>query len=94
MYDTDTDSGFEFTFAGIFPAGGEATAKWTFTAGGTGGMATPVGLLNASFDASLDDMNRARSDRPLSVPADVSGAVDGLKSVQAWVTADGGATWQ
>ncbi|RFC70297.1 S8 family serine peptidase [Streptomyces sp. AcE210] len=82
-----------FTSAGIFPMGGEASAKWTFTAGGTGEEATPVHLLNASFDTPLDNMNRARTDRPLHVRADVSGAVGGLKSVRAWVTSDGGTTW-
>ncbi|NGO74131.1 S8 family serine peptidase [Streptomyces sp. YC504] len=83
-----------FTSAGIFPMGGEASAKWTFTAGGTGEAPTAVHLLNASFDAPLDEMNRARADRPLDVRADVSGAVDGLQSVRAWVTGDGGTTWQ
>ncbi|MFD0112492.1 hypothetical protein ACFVZL_28480 [Streptomyces sp. NPDC058320] len=73
--------------------GGEATAKWTFTASGSGDVATPVRLLNASFDAPLDELNRARPDRLLDVRADDSGAVDGLKSAQTLVTSDGGAAW-
>ncbi|MFB6781764.1 S8 family serine peptidase [Streptomyces sp. NPDC056352] len=83
-----------YTSAGIFPMGGEATSKWTFTAGGTGDTATPVKLLNVAFDARLDNMNQARADRSLNVTADVTGAVDGLRNVRAWVTSDLGVSWQ
>ncbi|WP_329204580.1 S8 family serine peptidase [Streptomyces sp. NBC_00683] len=83
-----------YTSAGIFPMGGEATSKWTFTAGGTGETATPVNLLNVSFDAPLNNLNQARAGLPLLVKADVTGAVDGLRKVRAWVTSDNGATWQ
>ncbi|MFD5062866.1 MULTISPECIES: S8 family serine peptidase [unclassified Streptomyces] len=83
-----------FTSAGIFPMGGEATSKWTFTAGGTGDTATPVKLLNVSFDAPLNNLNQARAGLPLLVKADVTGAVDGLRKVRAWVTADNGVTWK
>ncbi|MFE5914976.1 S8 family serine peptidase [Streptomyces wedmorensis] len=83
-----------FTSAGIFPMGGEATVRWTFTAGGTGETATPVDLLNVALDAPLDELNRAGSDRPLVVTAAVSGAPGGLRTVGVQVTADGGVTWQ
>ncbi|MEV7404384.1 S8 family serine peptidase [Streptomyces sp. NPDC091267] len=83
-----------FTSAGIFPLGGEATARWTFSAGGTGDTATPVQLLNVSFDAPLNDLNQARANLPLLVKADVTGAVDGLRKVRAWVTSDNGKTWK
>lgn len=80
--------------AGIFPMGGEATAKWRFTAGGTGDTPTSVKLLNVAFDAPLNDLNQARAGRSLTMTADVSGAVGGLRDVRAWVTSDLGATWQ
>ncbi|MFE6039415.1 S8 family serine peptidase [Streptomyces sp. NPDC056452] len=83
-----------YTSAGIFPMGGEATSKWTFTAGGTGETATPVNLLNVSFDAPLNNLNQARAGLPLLVQADVTGAVDGLRNVRAWVTSDNGVTWK
>ncbi|MGW8883732.1 S8 family serine peptidase [Streptomyces sp. NPDC055749] len=82
------------TSAGIFPMGGESTSKWNFTAGGTGEAATPVKLLNVSLDAPLNNMNQARAGRSLTVKADVTGAVDGLSKVRAWVTSDLGVTWQ
>ncbi|MFI6609941.1 S8 family peptidase [Streptomyces sp. NPDC050507] len=83
-----------YTSAGIFPMGGEATSQWTFTAGGTGETATPVNLLNVSFDAPLNNLNQARAGLPLLVKADVTSAVDGLRKVRAWVTSDNGATWK
>ena len=83
-----------YTSAGIFPMGGEATSKWTFTAGGTGDAATPVNLLNVSFDAPLNNLNQARAGLPLPVSADITGAVEGLHKVRAWVTADNGVTWK
>ncbi|MFJ5830684.1 S8 family serine peptidase [Streptomyces sp. NPDC093089] len=83
-----------YTSAGIFPMGGEATSRWTFTAGGTGDAVTPVKLLNVALDAPLNDLNQARAGLPLLVKADVTGAVDGLREVRAWVTADNGVTWQ
>ncbi|WP_326668192.1 S8 family peptidase [Streptomyces sp. NBC_01257] len=83
-----------FTSAGIFPMGGEGTARWTFTAGGTGETATPVNLLNVSFDAPLNELNQARARLPLLVKADVTGAVGGLSKVRAWVTSDNGKTWK
>ncbi|MFB9572732.1 S8 family serine peptidase [Streptomyces yanii] len=82
-----------FSVGDAFPMGGEATATWGFTAGGDGEATTPVHLLNASVDAPLDNLNRARADRPLLVDAAVSGAVGGLRPVQAWVTSDGGTHW-
>ncbi|WP_328908473.1 S8 family serine peptidase [Streptomyces sp. NBC_00234] len=83
-----------YTSAGIFPLGGEAASKWTFTAGGTGEAATPVDLLNVSFDAPLNNLNQARAGLPLPVSADITGAVEGLRKVRAWVTADNGVTWK
>ncbi|WP_314614340.1 hypothetical protein [Streptomyces stackebrandtii] len=83
-----------YTSAGIFPMGGESTSKWTFTAGGTGDAATPVKLLNVALDAPLNDLNQVRAGLPLLVKADVTGAVDGLREVRAWVTADNGVTWK
>lgn len=61
---------------------------------GTGETATPVNLLNVSFDAPLNNLNQARAGLPLLVKADVTGAVDGLRKVRAWVTSDNGATWK
>lgn len=51
-------------------------------------------LLNVSFDAPLNNLNQARVGLPLLVKADVTGAVDGLRKVRAWVTADNGVTWK
>ncbi|MEU0836932.1 hypothetical protein [Streptomyces sp. NPDC005969] len=82
-----------FSAGDAFPMGGEATATWGFAGGGDGEATTPVHLLNASVDARLDNVNRARADRPLLVDAAVSGAVGGLRPVQAWVTSDGGTHW-
>lgn len=83
-----------FTSQGVFPMGGEGTATWKFSAGGGASTeATPVGLLNATFDAPLDDLNRARPGRLLDVTAQLTGAQGGLDDVRAWVTADGGETW-
>ncbi|MFJ6851178.1 S8 family peptidase [Streptomyces sp. NPDC091271] len=83
-----------FTSQGIFPMGGEGTATWKFSADGSASTeATPVHLLNATLDASLDDLNRARPGRLLDVTAQVTGAQGRLHGVRAWVTADGGKTW-
>ncbi|MEU9094830.1 S8 family serine peptidase [Streptomyces sp. NPDC048428] len=83
-----------FTSQGIFPMGGEGTATWKFSADGRASTeATPVSLLNATFDVPLDDLNRARPGRALDVTAQLTGAQGRLHGVRAWVTADGGKTW-
>ncbi|WP_393054140.1 hypothetical protein [Streptomyces sp. LN549] len=53
-----------------------------------------MSVLNVSFDAPLNDLKQARAGLPLLVKADVTGAVDGLRKVRAWVTSDNGTTWK
>ncbi|MET9539391.1 hypothetical protein ABZY16_18085 [Streptomyces sp. NPDC006553] len=73
---------------------GEGTATWKFSAdGGASAEATPVDQLHATFDALLDNLNRARAGRLLDVTAQLTGAQGRLHGVRAWVTADGGKTW-
>ncbi|MFE9655637.1 hypothetical protein [Micromonospora sp. NPDC006431] len=77
----------------MYPVGGEGKTRWTFRADGSSGQATPVRLLNVAATADLDRHNQARADRPLNLNVSVSGASSSLRNLQAWVTADGGATW-
>ncbi|GAA1360086.1 S8 family serine peptidase [Streptomyces beijiangensis] len=88
------DYRLERTFASgeAFPIGGEAKGTWTFRTDGSA-TAAPANLLNVTFDAGLDNYNRARADRPLLLSAKVSGAHGKLSKVKAYVTSDGGTTW-
>jgi subtilisin family serine protease len=67
-------------------------AIWTFESGYTGASTVPI--TTPRFLPTLDDKNTAPAGQPFTIPMQVEGTIDGVRTLGVQVSFDDGATWQ